>query len=278
MKPNKMKKFLLTLSLSLTVGLTFAQTETTNASVVAKVDSLQQQLNVFQTKEEKRSQAEYDDKIWVRKKYFTIGYVSQKLTNKDLGYDRKSQFGASLTYGRTYYLHKSAIAHILKIGLDWTRLSANFVKYKTDDLTEVSTLESDYGDYDDDNASGKDNVYQLDLGMGIGPSLNFAPFYSVGHGLQHLKLHTYFHVTPSYSLLIENTDGDTECHHGYTTFYNFGIDVAYKAISLGYEYRWGNSKFNSLSLAYDEEEGEGIKTGKQKFKFGTSTVYLRFNF
>lgn len=60
--------------------------------------------------------------------------------------------------------------------------------------------------------------------------------------------------------------------------FNFGVDVAYKAISLGYEYRWGNSKFNSLSLAYDEEEGEDIKTDKQKFKFGTSTVYLRFNF
>lgn len=67
MKPSKMKKFFLTLSLSLTVGLAFAQTETTNASVAAKVDSLQQQLNVLQTKEEKRSQAEYDDKIWARK-------------------------------------------------------------------------------------------------------------------------------------------------------------------------------------------------------------------
>lgn len=65
MKPSKMKKFFLTLSLSLTVGLAFAQTETTNASVAAKVDSLQQQLNVLQTKEEKRSQAEYDDKIWL---------------------------------------------------------------------------------------------------------------------------------------------------------------------------------------------------------------------
>jgi len=274
-----MRKFFLTLSLSLAVGFAFAQTETTNASIAAKVDSLQQQLNVLQTKEEKRSQAEYDDKIWARKKYVTIGYMSQKLTNKDLEYDRKSQFGVSLAYGRTYYLHKSAIAHILKIGLDWTRLNATFVKYKTDDLTEVNTLESNYGGYgDDDYSSDKDNVYQLDLGMGIGPSLNFAPFYSVGHGLQHLKLHTYFHVTPSYSLLIESTDGDTEYHHGYTTFYNFGIDVAYKAISLGYEYRWGNSKFNSLSMSYDEEEGEGIKTDKQKFKFGTSTIYLRFNF
>ena len=54
MKPSKMKKFFLTLSLSLTVGLAFAQTETTNASVAAKVDSLQQQLNVLQTKEEKK--------------------------------------------------------------------------------------------------------------------------------------------------------------------------------------------------------------------------------
>ena len=79
MKPSKMKKFFLTLSLSLTVGLAFAQTETTNASVAAKVDSLQQQLNVLQTKEEKRSQAEYDDKIWARKKYFLCGDVR---TNK----------------------------------------------------------------------------------------------------------------------------------------------------------------------------------------------------
>ena len=55
MKPSKMKKFLLTLSLSLAVGLTYAQTETTNTSVAAKVDSLQQPLNVLQTKEEKEA-------------------------------------------------------------------------------------------------------------------------------------------------------------------------------------------------------------------------------
>lgn len=49
MKPSKMRKFFLTLSLSLAVGFAFAQTETTNASIAAKVDSLQQQLNVLQT-------------------------------------------------------------------------------------------------------------------------------------------------------------------------------------------------------------------------------------
>ena len=80
MKPSKMRKFFLTLSLSLAVGFAFAQTETTNASIAAKVDSLQQQLNVLQTKEEKRSQAEYDDKIWARKKYVTRLRVSE--TNK----------------------------------------------------------------------------------------------------------------------------------------------------------------------------------------------------
>lgn len=55
MKPSKMRKFFLTLSLSLAVGFAFAQTETTNASIAAKVDSLQQQLNVLQTKEEKEA-------------------------------------------------------------------------------------------------------------------------------------------------------------------------------------------------------------------------------
>ena len=55
MKPSKMRKFFLTLSLSLAVGFAFAQTETTNASIAAKVDSLQQQLNVLQTKEKKEA-------------------------------------------------------------------------------------------------------------------------------------------------------------------------------------------------------------------------------
>lgn len=43
-----------------------------------------------------------------RSKYFNLGYVKQSLVFKDFGDEKlKNDFGVSISWGKTYYLHKN---------------------------------------------------------------------------------------------------------------------------------------------------------------------------
>ncbi len=283
-----------------------AQTDNSTSSLESKLDSLQKNVSELQDKEADRSEKEYSAAVWKRKKYFNIGYTTQKMQNSDNPekLDVKSQFGVNIDWGRTYYLHKGAIGGVMKIGLDWSWLNLAFAKYKsgngihitlpsmggtdqdpsTDYNSESSEVE--YSQYTDtDYEADVDlGIYSVHAGMSIGPSVTVAPFYNIGKGFQHILARTYFHVTPSYSAIIVSQNGSTDVYHGYTTFCNWGINIAYKAISIGYEYRWGKSKFNTITFDEgDDNEGEGSapslkNSDKQSIKFGASTVYVRFNF
>lgn len=244
-------------------------TTTTTTTLENRLDSLQRTVTVLQEKEDERSKREYDAAVWKRKKYFMLGYTTQTI-KADYNEDTKSKFGVSLNWGRTYYLHKKPIANLLKIGLDWTWLSLYYVNYKMDD--------ADYDYYDEGDS--KPSMHSIDVGMGIGPSVTVSPFYSMGKGLQHILLRTYFHVIPSYTCLLSSEDGSTDVYHAYTTYFKWGINVSYKVISVGYEYRWGSSKFSGTEFDYDDDEGYGFNPSDTKptFKFGANTLYVRFCF
>lgn len=296
-----MKKTLLLALCACSVGMANAQTDSTattngNEALIEKVNQLQTQVNTLEEKEAVRTKNEYDEKIWKRKKYLTIGFNSQKMKSaddlSDMSY--KSKFGMTINMGRTYYLHRKAIANILKIGLDWTWFNIDFAKYKSGNGIHFNTgaIEGDYvgtpdggsykesDGYDDDYASVDLGVWQANVGMGFGPSVHIAPFYNVGKGWQHLKAHLYFHVTPSYTAVIESLedDNETKVRSGYTTFFNFGADISYKCVALGYECRWGKSKMKTMSFSEDDEDDTDTPDVKQKLKFPTSTFYLRFYF
>lgn len=289
-----MKKTLLAALFATMVGYTDAQTieiatqvDTTATDTIAtveqntqasKIDSLEQQVAALQAKETQRDKNDYDKAIWRRHKYFIIGFSSQKLNQgAEEGEQLKSQFAVNLNWGNTYYLHKKAIADVLKIGLDWSWINISFAKYKSGSGININT---DYDNSKKDNDSQKDNkndvelgVYQLEAGMSIGPSFNVAPFYHLGKGLQHLKANVYFHYTPSYSMLLESYKGENEVNHAFANFFNIGLDIAYKAISVGYEYRWGSAKYDVTDFENSKNSGEKIKMDTK-----TSTFFVRFNF
>ena len=293
-----MKKInlLAALLLAFTASTALAQTNSATVALQNKLDSLQQNVATLQEKETARTQTEYNNAIWKRKKHISISFSTQNMEDADNPRDMKfkSQSGFNLDWGKTFYLHKKPIANLMKIGLDWSWINLSFAKYKSGSGIHLNSLAGDYSDYDDDDY-GYDyddliddidlGVYSLSAGMSIGPSFTFAPFYNTGKGLQHLLAQTYFHVTPSYTGIImseDGEDGETKAYHGYTTYFNWGINVSYKFISIGYEYRWGKSKFDQMSLDFDDDEEDEQETNssneKQKIKFGSSAFYIRLNF
>ena len=294
-----MKKInlLAALLLAFTASTALAQTDSATVALQNKLDSLQKNVATLQEKETARTQTEYDNAIWKRKKHISISFSTQNMEDADnpLTMKYKSQSGFNLDWGKTIYLHKKPIAKLMKIGLDWSWINLSFAKYKSGSGIHINSLAGDYSDYDDnDDGYGYDDedddfiadldlgVYSLSAGMSVGPSFTFAPFYNTGKGLQHLLAQAYFHVTPSYTGIIMTENDETEAYHGYTTYFNWGINVSYKFISIGYEYRWGKSRFNQMSLDFDNDEEDELETNssneKQKIKFGSSAFYIRLNF
>ena len=71
-----------------------------------------------------------------RAKYFNIGYITnQTLTDKvDAEAEWKSDFGVSLTFGKTYYLHKKPLLNMIKFGIDATWFELSYAKYSEPDV------------------------------------------------------------------------------------------------------------------------------------------------
>ncbi|MDE5731367.1 MAG: hypothetical protein K2H81_07620 [Alistipes sp.] len=261
-----MKKLYLILLATIAVSYHAAAQEPAAADTTRTIDSLQTVAASLDTRLQEQQQQELNRKIWKkRSKYFNIGYVNQKVTDKTSGEKLKSDFGASLSWGKTFYLHKKPLFGMMKFGLDWSWLDINYAKSSLAYLEE-ETL-----------ATFKSDVHQAEFGMQFGPSVTVNP-------VHHLKVGVYFRVTPSYSLLYL----DETVHHHYVTFCNAGCTVAWKVVSLGIEWRWGTAKYNGITFNedYDEdpswEEGEIgdllLDTPKRKFKTNSVRFYVGFRF
>lgn len=121
-----------------------------------------------------------DDTYWrhkARARYFNIGYVSEKLTLPQDGGKLRSDVGASLSWGRTYHLHRKPLLGMIRIGLDWTWLDANWAKYDLSyggwnggwdgDRYDPDRYPNNGYPYEDD--WGRLDAHKADLGMAVGP-------------------------------------------------------------------------------------------------------------
>ena len=274
----------------------FVGTGAENNGNANEVDSLRTVVGTFSKQVDNANQAELDQKIWKdRAKYFNIGFVKQSLTSKDDYIKYKSEAGVNITWGKTYYLHKKPLWGMVKIGLDWSWMDFNYVKYSS--VEEKFAYDDDFGDgngfgngwgYDDPFDNGwdmeEDEDYDLDFGchqfeygMQIGPSITVNP-------IHHLKVSTYFRFQPSASIMLL----DDEVYYGFVPFFNFGAAVAWKAISLGVEGRWGGTKYHGVSVddendGYDYENedmdaSDFVDTFRQRMRTKSFRVYLSFRF
>ena len=257
----------------------------------ATIDSLNQRIQDLEVRTRALEQAdslrelrEHLAKIWKQKKYWTVGYTFQNLKNADDAEAEtlKSSFAMSLQWGKTFSLHRKPIANMVKIGIDWNWVDWHYAKYKKLDMDEVDW--NDDGEvYWNDNGENLKlpnlTYHQIDLGMAIGPSVQVTPFYTIGQGLEYLKVYSFFHVTPSFSGIILHGD-KSEIAGAYNTFFSWGIGIAYKAFAIGFEHRWGKAKYNTTNfgdaIETDDMEIEADRQTKYKTTASKLTVSLRF--
>lgn len=262
-----MKKIYFLIGLLLAVAGVRAQEQ--DEATMQRLDSLQQVVNDLSNVTQSLEEDRLNQAIWKdRSKYFNLGYVNQTVKDKTLGREIKSDFGVSLSNGKTYYLHKKPLAGMIKFGLDWTWLDINYAK------SGLETYDADTGElYSSD-------MHQAEIGMQFGPSVTINP-------VHHLKVSGYFRFAPSYSgLYVDDT-----FYHNYVSMWNAGCAVAWKVISVGVEWRWGTAKYNGLTFdeafnedSYGDEDVsmddvmDKMSAGKSKFKTNSVRFYVSFRF
>ncbi len=204
---------------------------------------------------EKQDSFESKGGVKVRPKYFNLCYGNQTLKVKEWGEELKSDYAFAISRGRTYYLHKKPIAGLLKFGIDWTHFDLNFATYTWEYSESYDNHEPEIE---------KENAYELEAAMHVGPSITISP-------VKGLNINGYFRYAPSFSGYYDSED----FYYNYASFFVAGGAVSYKVISLGIESRWGDTKYK-----YEGEEDQAGNVTDKKAKVTVSGVrfYLSFRF
>lgn len=193
------------------------------------------------------------DRIWRRRSdYLNLAFVVQNVeTNIDELSELNSEWGAAISWGKTFYLHRKPIGRVLKFGLDWTWLDLNGACFEQD---MYSIFDGDY----------HETLYQLDAGMQLGPSITVNP-------VDHLKISTYFRVTPTFATVyaVENE----LFLKNYATYLNAGLSVAWRLLSLGVEYRTGKTSYDDLGELSELMPGVAIDLNTTSWR-----MYFGFRF
>ena len=236
-----MKKILLVLAM-LGIGL---------GSVMA------QEADAIKKKRDEKMYLKYN-KVWNdRKQYFNLSYANQTISSVENSAEYKSDWAVALTSGKTFYLHKRPLARMIKFGLDWTWFDLNAAQYSYVDTELFKNRE-------------RNNLYQAEIGMHVGPSFTINP-------VHHLKVSAYYRLAPSYSALF---DADDEgFHHNFALFGNLGAAISWKVISLGVEMRSGKAKYDGIEFGQFGPGKDGTSTANS-YKLKTESVrfYIGFRF
>ena len=204
------------------------------------------------------------DRLWDgRSRYLNIGYVWQKLSPSEGDLRAESNYEVSLSWGKTYYLHRKPLLGMLKIGLDWSWLDVGYANYSIVRTGGTSPGGSGYGPRFNAGA------HQADIGMSMGPSVTVNP-------VESLKAAVYARFTPSCSLVIL----EDETYADFVGFFNVGASVAWNAFSIGLEGRWGKAKYGGASLAGedDSEWGPELQGSPRRLKTSSLRLYFGFRF
>ena len=221
-----MRNVLLLMLVSLLPVATLAQAD----SKQAQIESQQAEIEALSSQIQELEVQQTHKKIWGRKRYWNISYSWGTL--KDVDFDTKynSKMGFVLSRGRVIYLHKKPVADMIKFGLD-VGLDISYSKYK----------EKDNGMYDrnfyldDDDKEKSLGLHSLDMGLAIGPSVTINP-------VSKLKIKVFFHVVPSYAMLIM----DNSAYHSYKTNFTYGGEVTWSRVGIGIEGYTGTASYKGL--------------------------------
>lgn len=187
-----------------------------------------------------------------RPSYLNIGYGKQTFSSKETAFlDLESDYAVSLTIGKSFYLHKKPILKMIKFGIDWSFIEGNFAGYG-------HSFRENY-------SAGKKNLFQIEGGMQVGPSININP---VGD----LNLNAYLRYAPSFSGFFS---GEFNLYSGaFANFYVAGAAIAFKAISFGIEKRWGDTVYNFETV----DDYGSAENQEYLWKTDGTRIYLSIRF
>lgn len=205
--------------------------------------------------------------VWKRTKSWGIGFVSSTLHQN--GGNLGSEFGFATDLTKTYIVTKKPILGVMKVGIDAKWFDINYVKYKN----EVVEYYDDYYDDEEDFDIGSHN---LDIGLGVGPSLLIAPFSKTNNALRDIRADVFFHFTPSFSMLTLKEDGETNLYYGFNPAINFGVNIEWKMIGLGFEGRWGFPKYSNLNEMFDDYEYDDYMPARSHSNSMKSSAFRLF--
>lgn len=203
-----------------------------------------------------------------RPKYRNLSFSKEKMVFPG-DWSLSSRFGASFTAGRTYYLHRTPILRMIRIGIDATWFDINYANYKPS-LSDFfdGGRGYDYGyDYDDED-EGDYVIHKGEVGMHVGPSVTVNP-------LGKLNVHAYFRYAPTFSMMYN----DGSFFGNYASMFVSGASVSYGVIGVGIEGRWGNCKYKQFGGDDDDwydYDGSYGGSSLSKIKNSGFRVYLAF--
>lgn len=190
--------------------------------------------------------AQGDDYGW-RNNYINLGFINTTMSQDGMP-ELKSNYGASFTIGRTFYLHRP-IGGFLRFGIDATWFDLNYTNYKIKHITYWGTDNYQY--------------HQGEVSMHIGPSITIRP---VGD----LIIHGYFRYAPSFSALY----ADDKFYGNYATFFVGGASLSYGFIGFGFEARFGSCEYKEFGANRSENSTYLFNNTK----YNGWKAYLTFRF
>ena len=232
--------------------------------------------------------------VWGRRGYFNFSYNTTKLSpkgNYHNGLDNtpvgelKSNWGASIQYGRSYRLHKKPLSNVALFNIDYTGIDLNVNHfeaigngtYKYDSSTKHTETE-DGKSKEYYNMPWNMEKYEVNYGMTLGPSLTLAPFNLLsGNGLHYIKFNVFYHIGYNISMIYSPNDKKLDANQsgedfqalesnlkmawGHGMIQSFGFNVSWKAIGIGFEHRSGTIKYKAMTTK---------DFGKDEFEFSSA--------
>ncbi|MFR9647225.1 MAG: hypothetical protein SNJ20_09050 [Rikenellaceae bacterium] len=162
-------------------------------------------------------------------KYRDISYSMTSLELAD-GTQLSSTYGAAISVGKTFRLHKKPILGLLSFGIDATWVDLNYANYE---------VECQY--YDGKVSSN--NIMQAEYSMHIGPSVTLLPN-------KKISVNAYLRYAPTFSAVYVNES----IYSGYVSNIVSGACVTFKSFGIGIEQRIGNCTYSVLGDSEDVEE------------------------
>jgi hypothetical protein len=295
------RKLIFILTCLLSTGV-FAQVENDDNKVVidwsedsTDITTIQDIIKVQQQVTNRNVTEQHFADVWGRRGYFNFSYNTTKLSPKgnypnglddDNVGELKSNWGASIQYGRSYRLHKKPIGNVALFNIDYTGIDLNVnhfeaigngtYKYNS---SIKQTIKEDGKDNEYYNLPWNMEKYEVNYGMTLGPSLTLAPFNLLsGNGLHYIKFNVFYHIgynismiySPNDKKLDENQSGEDfqamesnlKMAWGHGMMQSFGFNISWKAIGIGFEHRSSTIKYKAVNTK---------DFGKNEYEFSSAT-------